>query len=108
MRNILLCLAGIFFSSLTFAQTIHGTLIDSVNRQPIAFANITLEDGRTGTSSDIEGNISLNVPLNYSGQIFLSYVSYQRRIVSLSYMQEHSITSMLLSSTKLQEVAVIA
>src|ERR1041385_4996606 len=103
MKNILFCFTGIFFSSLTFAQSIRGTLVDSVSRQPIAFANVTLDDGRTGTSTDIEGNFSLAVPLNYSGQVFLSHVSYERRIVSLSYLKEHSIISLLLSSTQLLE-----
>ncbi len=99
---------GIFFSSLTFAQSIRGTLIDSVSRQPIAFANITLEDGRTGTSSDIEGNYSLPVPANYSGQVYLSHVSYQRRIVSLPFLKEHAFISLLPSATILREVAVTA
>ena len=87
-------------------RSLQGTLIDSVSRSPVAFANVTLKDGRTGTSTDIEGNYSLTIPPGYSGDIYLSHVSYQKRIVSLSYFKTHSVISLIPSSTLLQEVAV--
>ena len=107
-RLFFLALIGILFSSFSFAQSIRGIVIDSVGRQPIAFASVTLEDGRTGTSTDIEGTFNLAIPANYPGAIYLSHVSYQKRIVSLSYLKTHSIISLIPSSTLLQEVAVTA
>src|SRR5258708_39698247 len=108
MRNraFFLVLIEVLFKSFSLAQSIRGTVIDSVSRQPIAFANVTLEDGRTGTSTDIEGTFNLTIPANYSGVIYLSHVSYQKRIVSLEYFKTHSVISLLSSSTLLQEVAV--
>src|SRR5260221_7965703 len=89
-------------------RPLQGTLIDSVSRSPVAFANVMLNDERTGTSTDIEGNYSLTIPPGYSGDIYLSHVSYQKRIVSLSYFKTHSVISLIPSSTLLQEVAVTA
>ncbi|GHN03284.1 hypothetical protein WSM22_47730 [Cytophagales bacterium WSM2-2] len=93
----------------TQAQTtIRANVIDSLSRQPVAFANISLEDGRTGTTAEIEGKFVLNIPTNYSGAIFVSHVTYQRRVIPLSYFKNHQSISLLPASNVLQEVAVTA
>src|SRR6478736_3566884 len=87
---------------------IQGKLVDSLTRQPIAFANLSLEDGRTGTTTEIEGNFSLSVPSGYTGNIYISHVSYKKRILPLTYFHSHSEISLLPSSTQLHEVGIIA
>src|ERR1041385_4825242 len=86
-----------------YGQTIRGTVIDSLTRQPVAFANITLEDGRTGATAEIEGKFSLSVPASYTGAIYLSHVTYQRRIVPLTYFNNHTTIALLPSTNVLQE-----
>jgi len=107
--QIAVIIIGICIVISAHAQTyIRGTVIDSLSRQPIAFANITLEDGRTGTTTEIEGKFSLTIPATYSGAIYLSHVTYQRRVVALSYFKDHDYLTLLPSTNLLQEVAVTA
>lgn len=86
----------------------HGTVIDSISKQPIAFVSISLQDGKTGTATDIEGNFSLRIPAGYVGSVVFSHVSYRRRVVSLSFLRENSSLFLFPSATVLQEFAVTA
>ncbi len=109
LRIFFLTLAAASIFSFTSAQTIiRGKLTDSLTRQPIAFANLTLEDGRSGTTTEIEGNFSLSIPQGYQGLVYLSHVSYQSRPVTLAYLQNNFAISMQPGSTQLREVEVIA
>ncbi len=104
-----LSLTGIFFFACASAQiTIRGRIIDSVTLQPIAFANLSLEDGRTGITTEIEGNFSLAIPAGYTANIDISHVSYQKRILPLSYFQTHSDLFLQPAATQLQEVGIVA
>ncbi|MGC4023362.1 MAG: carboxypeptidase-like regulatory domain-containing protein [Cyclobacteriaceae bacterium] len=79
MRAILLT-AGLLASFSSSSQTLtRGIVVDSLTRQPIAFASIVLDDNRTGTSSDIEGKFSFTIPKDYAGSITLSHISYQKK-----------------------------
>ncbi len=109
LRLVCLTITGTILCSWAHAQiTIRGRIMDSVTLQPIAFANLSLEDGRTGTTTEIEGNFSLSVPSGYTGNIYISHVSYQKRILPLAYIQSHPEISLLPSSTQLLEVDIVA
>lgn len=86
------------------SQTISGKVIDSVKVEPIAFANLVLDDGIRGTTSDIEGNFTLNIPAGYSGMITISHVSYKRLKLPLSYFTKNKIIRLAPSVTILSEV----
>ena len=60
---LLALLAGLLFSSLTFAQTrmIQGTVTDE-NKHPVSFASIAIKGSGKGTVSDKDGVFKLNVP----------------------------------------------
>src|SRR3982750_3573533 len=91
MRLLLLTAIGLILYSTAVGQiTLQGRVIDSLTLQPIAFANLSLEDGRTGTTTEIEGNFTLTIPSGYNGSIYISHVSYKKQILSLSYFQSHS------------------
>jgi len=108
LLSLILILFSLFWTKAYGQQTLHGKIIDSLTNQPIAFAYITLSDNRTGTSTDIEGKFSLVLPENYSGLIYFSHVSYQKKILPLSSLKRTSTISLLAIATELQEVAVIA
>ena len=94
------------FSSASGQTTIQGKVIDSLSRQPIAFANLTLENGRSGTTTEIEGNFLLTFPQGYNGLVYISHVSYQRIALPLSYFKTHKTIALQPASTLLREVAV--
>ncbi len=54
-------LLTIFFTSNTFAQSvkIYGSVNNSLNNEPVPFANITVEGTAIGSVSDIEGNFEI-------------------------------------------------
>ena len=104
-----LSFTGVFLFTCAAAQvTISGRIMDSVTLQPVAFANLSLEDGRTGTTTEIEGNFSLAIPSGYTGNIDISHVSYQKRILPLFYFQTHSDIFLQPAATQLQEVGIVA
>ncbi|MBS1680502.1 MAG: carboxypeptidase-like regulatory domain-containing protein [Bacteroidetes bacterium] len=82
--------------------------MDSLTRQPIAFASIMLDDNRTGTSSDIEGKFTLMLPANYTGKVTVSHVSYEKKLLGVNYFHTHRIVALMPSTTLLQMVAVTA
>jgi len=109
MRLLFLTITGSILCSAAVGQiTLRGRILDSVSLQPIAFANLSLEDGRTGTTTEIEGNFALAIPSGYTGSIYLSHVSYQKRILPLPYFQSHSEILLQPSAAQLHEVDIVA
>ncbi|MBS1507796.1 MAG: carboxypeptidase-like regulatory domain-containing protein [Bacteroidetes bacterium] len=109
----ILFIALVFVETFCFSQTksqntIQGKLIDSLTHQPVAFANLTLSDGRTGTMTEIEGNFMLKIPSGYTGLVYISHISYQRLEVSIAYLQSHAVIALRPSSTQLQELTITA
>jgi hypothetical protein len=105
IASVVLVFAG-FVSS--FGQIIQGKLLDSLKSEPIAFANITLEDGIRGTTSDIEGNFTLKFPSNYQGSILISHVSYQKTKLPLDYFKNHKVVLLKPGVTILKEFTFVA
>ena len=91
----------------TMAQSlVSGKVIDSLSLEPIAFANITLEDGKHGTTSNTEGNFSLLVPAGYTGRYYFSHVSYKKNKLFLD--PKNSTVKLQPSSTLLGELTFVA
>jgi len=108
-KNFFFTFITLFSFSYAASQTvIRGQLIDSLSRQGIAFANLTLEDGRSGTTTEIEGKFSLSIPPGYNGMIYLSHVSYQQRIVTPAFLQINPVVALQPATTQLHEVEVVA
>ena len=109
IRLLTLTISVSILYSTAFGQiTLRGRIMDSTSLQPIAFAYLTLGDEKTGTSTDIEGNFSLTIPDQYFVLIHITHVSYQSKIVSLAYLKNHPVITLLSNTTLLQEVAVSA
>ncbi|MFM8913309.1 MAG: DUF5686 family protein, partial [Flammeovirgaceae bacterium] len=108
MIKKLLLLASYFVSLSGFAQVISGKIIDSLKLEPIAFANVVLADGIHGTTTDIEGNFQLTLPVGYSQPITLSHVSYQKVKLPFRYFQTNKIIKLRPSNLVLSEVIIKA
>ena len=65
-------------SSLSFAQTtkmVTGTITDAVSGESLIGVNIMIEGSATGTTTDLDGKYSLNVPEN--AVLVVSYIGYE-------------------------------
>jgi hypothetical protein len=75
MRFLLAIL--LFFSSGISAQNLlTGLVLDSKNKEPLAFVNITINDLQRGTVTDIDGKFSIKIPTAGS-VLHFSYVGYE-------------------------------
>ena len=55
-------------------QTIVGTVIDAVSGEPVIGANVLVKGTTTGTSTDFDGNFSLEIPSGAT--LVVSYIGY--------------------------------
>ncbi len=78
MRKFLL-LALFLTTSTIFAQgTITGTVVGSEMNAPLPGANVMVVGTTTGTTTDFDGNFSLNVT-STSGTVEISFIGFERR-----------------------------
>ncbi|MBY0432923.1 MAG: DUF5686 and carboxypeptidase regulatory-like domain-containing protein [Cyclobacteriaceae bacterium] len=104
-------LSFLFFCLLSYtasSQVISGRVIDSLRKEPIAFANIVLADGVRGTTSDIEGNFKLTIPSGYQEIITVSHVSYQKIKLPIAAFRGFTIVRLKPSNMVLSEVVIKA
>src|SRR5690606_20464117 len=67
-----------------FSQgTVTGSVVDGSMGQPLPGANITVKGSSTGTSTDFDGNFTLNVNQD-SGTVTVSYIGFIAQQVSYS------------------------
>lgn len=62
--------------------TVTGRIVDKETGEPIPFANIVTADNTSGTTSDIDGNFSINVAPN--SRINVSYIGYTGATVTVT------------------------
>lgn len=87
MRNLLGLIFLLFISTSIFAQeSIKGTILDSGSGSPLPGANVFLKsDWSIGTTTNAEGNFSLNIPNKLrTDSLIVSYVGYKEILVTLS------------------------
>ena len=83
MRKLLL-LAMLFASATIFAQgTLTGTVIDSEMDGPLPGANVILKGTNVGTTTDFNGEFSLDVNVA-SGTVEISFVGYEKKDIEFS------------------------
>ena len=74
-----LCLIG--------QNSINGIVVDENNNQRLAFVNIVVNDnGTLGTTSDIDGNFSLEIDEQISNLTF-SFVGYEKNRFHNDHLQ---------------------
>lgn len=110
MKNFknLLLVALFFATAAVFGQTkITGKVVDETN-QPLPSASIIVKGTQNGTSSDFDGNFTLNAKSN-SGVIVISFVGYTNKEVSFSSSKSNLGTIQLSEdSSVLDEIVVTA
>jgi len=82
-RISLLVVVALAFSHSSFSQyTLRGQVLDSASNEPLPLATIYLNNTTLGTSSDIEGIFSLNIPEGNYEAVF-SYTGYKALVYRL-------------------------
>ena len=85
-RFFALLMAGVLSAASLSAQaqnrTIKGCITDANNKEPLMGATITLDGGKTGAVTDLDGNYTLIVPAG-TKQITVSYIGYIAKTVQL-------------------------
>ncbi|WP_462253500.1 carboxypeptidase-like regulatory domain-containing protein [Ekhidna sp.] len=58
-------------------QTIKGKAIDSETQEPVAFANVFFSGTLIGSTTDIDGNFSFEIPVEGKYELIISYIGYK-------------------------------
>lgn len=88
MRTLLLILGFLLTAKGAHSnQAVHGMISDADSGAPLPHANIYLQGTTIGTTSNKDGNFSLEIPA-YPAIIVVSYIGYETREIPVSYPQE--------------------
>ena len=102
---LLLATAGQFI--VAQSQNISGKITDKQNRQPLAFVNVVVNEGQTGTMSDINGHyeISSTEPIR---KLTFSSVGYEKQTIELQPNTKKYNIALQPVTFELQEVVIDA
>jgi len=65
-------------------EKLTGKVLDGETRQPLAGANITLAGSNVGSSSDMDGNFSIDVDGSGEYELIFSYIGYEKASLSIT------------------------
>ena len=106
MKNITTCLITAIFlmaSVATSAQNVSGRVVDSDNNTPLSNASVKVVGTAIGRLTDADGRFTITVAPN--GQLEVSYIGYEIRIVNVNNQTELLIL-LASSSSILSDVVV--
>jgi hypothetical protein len=113
MRLIIYFFLLLAFSINSFAQqeshTLHGIVIDSLSKEPLAGASIRFSGNSIGTQSDLSGRFSLKIQKpNREDSLIVTYVGYKKYAEVLSNLDlgKGQRISLISQPTTLKEVVV--
>lgn len=98
-------------SSLIQAQSyfqIKGQLVDQQDNMSLAFAHVSMVNGRIGTTSNEDGYFILQIPSHAEADsIKFSYIGYQSKIIAIAELKrEQQVISLKRAGIELEEVVV--
>lgn len=100
LMTLMACTWGIHAQT----QTIHGTVLDAANNEPLIGATIMPIGGGQGAAADIDGNFTITVPANVK-KATVTYVGYNSKTVELHNGMKVYLAS---SATSLDDLVVVA
>ena len=107
MKRIYLAVVVMLMTTFAFAQqTITGTVVDGDLGGPLPGASVVVKGTRNGTTTDFDGNFSINVN-NTTGSVVISYMGYLSQTVN--FTSEGSLGTITLQpdAEELGEVVVV-
>ncbi|MCB9211479.1 MAG: TonB-dependent receptor [Ignavibacteriales bacterium] len=112
MKNILfISILTLLSSSFALAQitSIEGYVINSQTKEPLVYANISIDEGGLGTSTDENGYFKLDVR-DASKSIIVSYIGFKSDIIDISeYLRtKQEVIELYPKGLMLQEVEIFS
>jgi len=96
----------LLFSNMAMAQfTVNGTVRDSKTGEPLVGANIFHQESQSGTTTDLDGNFSLDLP-GESATLRVSFVGYVTKSIEVSSSTTDLIIDLNPDVANLEEVVV--
>jgi len=86
-------------------QTVTGRVIDAVDGEPLLGVNVVEKGTVNGTSTDIDGNFSIDVPTGST--IEISYISYKTQTIEITENQDELQIELEENTTVLDELIVV-
>lgn len=84
LKLFMLCLLSLALAPVAlFGQTVTGTVVDAETEEPLIGVNIILEGTSTGTTTNFDGEFSLNVPDVDEAVLVFRYIGYQTQEVAV-------------------------
>ncbi len=77
MRIIILFISVNFLVSIASAQYVKGKVWDKETKEPVAFANVFFSGTMIGSTTDLDGNFSIEVTIQGKYELIVSYIGYQ-------------------------------
>lgn len=108
MKTLFLLFIGSFLVLPLSGQVISGTLLDKLNNEKVPFAAIYFSGTFVGTTSDIEGNFSLDVSNNKGMPLSVSCMGYHSLTIDDFLDSEPLIIYLEPKDFKVDEVTVTA
>ena len=106
MRKLLLLPFGLLLCLNGFSQhIISGFVLDSATSKPLVFANVVLNDGPNGTTTDLNGFFKVQSHVAVS-HISIRYIGYQMRRFPITETRDTLTFRLPKSNTQLAEVTV--
>ena len=99
MKHLLL-LVGLFFTTLSFSQSIKGTILDGeLNDTPLSFAHISVQGTTIETLTDFDGSFEItNLPQG-KHILFIQFLGYEpiKKEIEISSKETHRVSETLFS-----------
>jgi hypothetical protein len=105
--STIVTIAFLFIHSFLFSQnyTVSGKVIDSQNREPLAFVNILINKDIHVTQSDIDGFFNISFPAKIDS-LHLSYVGYENHTYKVNAKTKNIVIELKRKQIQLNEVVV--
>ncbi|MDM8003904.1 MAG: carboxypeptidase-like regulatory domain-containing protein [Bacteroidota bacterium] len=68
-------------------STIRGKVVDAETNQPLVFAGIAVQGSNVATVTNLDGEFTLKLTGNETGNLEFSYVGYKNRVMALDEMK---------------------
>ncbi|MGC8864328.1 MAG: DUF5686 family protein [Bacteroidales bacterium] len=87
-------------------ELLTGRVIDAVSGKPLAFVNVVLDDGKRGTSTDIDGRFSLKKQKE-NKKLTFSYLGYKTQELSMQNYRPGLTIRLVPTEIELREVTIL-
>lgn len=104
-RLLILFAALTFFTGLAMAKTINGKVLDANDEEPIIGASVIVKGGTIGTTTDIDGKFTIDVPAS-AKTLVVTYVGMEPQEFAIKNIPAEDFVVHLKSTNNLEEVVV--